>query len=655
MLADIRLIDYENYPVYEGNDLGANYGYKGTGFRLWSPTADKVVLQLYKNDLIEDYDMKKDINGTWYIYIDGNLDNVSYTYKIIRNKNIVVTVDPYAKALTVNGTTGVVIDLSKTNPEGWDNDIKPPFDKPTDAIIYEMHVRDFSASPDSGIKNKRKYLAFTEINTTGPDGIKTGLSHLTELGITHIHLLPIQDFESVNELEENYDWGYTPHLIPKDIPACTLAGTYNWGYDPYHYFVPEGSYSTDPTNPAARIKEAKEMVLALHKAGIRIIMDVVYNHTFITGKSIFDMVEPGYFYRHNPDGSYSNGSGCGNETASERPMMKKLILDSLKYWITEYHIDGFRFDLMALHDIDTIKEIEKIVHNIDPSILIYGEPWAGGQSALSPDKQFVKGRQYGLSVSVYNDNIRNTIKGFPDDDSRGFATGKIGLENEIKRGVVGSIKYNDVIWDFALNPSESINYVSCHDNLTLWDKIAKSNPEDTEKTRIQMDKLCNMIILTSQGIPFIQGGEEMLRTKQGINNTYNSGDAINQIDWSRKAKYKDVFEYYKGLINLRRHHPAFRINDAENVRRNLYFIESPANTVAFVLSGKPLGDSWCNIAVVYNPNKNNINIKLPHSNWMVVVDDMHSGIEPLDKGNWKIENDNLTVPPICGMVLYSLC
>lgn len=628
---DYMDFNYDNYPIYEGCDLGALYSSTCTRFRIWAPTAEMIYLCIYNNDDIQQYEMRKSINGTWYTEVQGNLKSLFYTYKILRNGKLANTVDPYAKSLTPNGTKGVIIDLDDTNPDGWESDFKPPFKNPTDAIIYEMHVRDFSISHDSGIKNKGKYLAFAEKGTKGPEGVKTGLDHLVELGITHIHLLPIQDFASVDELK----------------------GGYNWGYDPYHYNVPEGSYSTNPANPVSRIKEVKEMVLSLHRAGIRVIMDVVYNHTYTTGSSIFDIIEPGYFYRHNPDGSCSNGSGCGNETASERPMMRKFMLDSLKYWVQEYHIDGFRFDLMALHDIETMKEIEKMLHNIDKTILIYGEPWMGGTTVLPQDKQVIKGAQKGLKFAVFNDNIRNGIKGFPDDETKGFATGENYLVNVIKNGIVGAIEYNEEIRDFAKSPCETINYVSCHDNLTLWDKIIKSNPEAAEEERIAMDKLCNMIVLTSQGIPLIHGGEEILRTKYGNHNSFNAGDKINQIDWSRKVKYKDVFEYYKGLIELRRKHPAFRMAAAYDIKENLSFIESPENTAAFILKNNAYGDEWHKIAVVYNPTKSNAEVKLPEGKWNVVVDNKKAGVVSIKNGNWKIKGDILSVPPICGMVLYS--
>ncbi|WP_153039609.1 type I pullulanase [Thermoanaerobacter sp. YS13] len=622
--------NFEEYAVYSGDDLGCIFNPLYSKFRLWSPTAEKVYLCLFKDNKKREIEMEKSENGTWFVEIKENLKNAFYTYNILRKGKFVETVDPYARALTANGTHGVVIDLKDTDPPGWSEDVKPPFDDPVDAVIYELHVRDFSFNKDSGIKNKGKYLAFTE-KGSNYKGVKTGLDHLVELGITHVHLLPFQDFASVDELK----------------------GGYNWGYDPYHYFVPEGSYAVDPNDPLSRIKEVKEMILSLHRAGIRVVMDVVYNHTYSIFDSIFDKVEPGYFYRHNPDGSYSNGSGCGNETASERPMVKKLIIDSLKYWVKEYHVDGFRFDLMGLHDIDAMKEIEKILHSIDPSLLLYGEPWTAGPSVLPLEKQFLKGAQKGTRIAVFNDNFRNAIKGLPDDESKGFATGKKNVEKDIMKGVVGSIEYSSEIKDFALNPQETINYVSCHDNLTLWDKISKSNSEATEEEKILMDKLATMIIFTSQGIPFIHAGEEFLRTKRGNNNSYNAGDEINQLDWPRKLLYKEVFEYYQGLIKLRKEHPAFRMRTAEEIKSKLRFIKSPKNTIAFLISDNANNDPWGKIIVIYNPTKSKVDVKLPQGNWKVVVDNKKAGIFPIEKGDWTFSGNMLTVPPLSGMVLFS--
>lgn len=622
--------NFEEYPVYNGDDLGYIFNPSFSKFRLWAPTAEKVYLCLIKGGEKKEIEMKKSEGGTWVAEVEENLKNTLYTYKILRNGKFVETVDPYAKSLTANGTHGVIIDLKETDPPEWSKDEKPPFDHPVDAIIYEVHVRDFSSHKDSGIKNKCKYLAFTE-KGTNYRGVKTGVDHLVELGITHVHLLPIQDFASVDELK----------------------GGYNWGYDPYHYFVPEGSYAKDPENPISRIREVKEMIFSLHKAGIRVVMDVVYNHTYTTLNSIFDKVEPGYFYRHKPDGSYSNGSGCGNEIASERPMVKKLIIDSLKYWVKEYHVDGFRFDLMGLHDIDTMKEIEKVLHSIDPSLLLYGEPWTAGPSVLPLEKQFLKGAQKGTRIAVFNDNFRNAIKGLPDDDSKGFATGMQNLEKEIMKGVVGSIEYSDEIKDFTLNPEETINYISCHDNLTLWDKISKSNKDATEEERMRMDKLATMIILTSQGIPFIHAGEEFLRTKKGNHNSFNAGDEINQLEWPKKLIYNEIFEYYKGLIKLRKEHPSFRMRTAEEIKSNLRFLKSPKNTVAFLITDNNNKDSWKKIAVIYNPTNSEIQINLPEGNWKVVVDNKKAGTTPIEKGDWLLSENVLTVPPISGMVLLS--
>lgn len=622
--------NFEEYPVYNGDDLGYTFNPFSSKFRLWAPTAEKVYLCLFKGDEKREIEMKRSEGGTWIVEVKENLKNTLYTYKILRKGELVETVDPYAKALTANGTHGVVIDLKDTDPPGWSEDVKPTFNNFVDAIIYELHVRDFSVHRDSGIKNKGKYLAFTEKGTSYKE-VKTGLDHLVELGITHVHLLPIQDFASVDELK----------------------GGYNWGYDPYHYFVPEGSYAVDPNDPISRIKEVKEMILSLHRAGIRVVMDVVYNHTYTVLNSIFDKVEPGYFYRHNPDGSYSNGSGCGNETASEKPMVKKLIIDSLKYWVKEYHVDGFRFDLMGLHDIDAMEEIEKTLHSIEPSLLLYGEPWTAGPSVLPVEKQLLKGAQKGTRIAVFNDNFRNAIKGFPDDESKGFATGKKNAEKHIMRGVVGSIEYSAEIKDFTLNPQETVNYISCHDNLTLWDKISKSNPDATEEEKILMDKLATMIILTSQGIPFIHAGEEFLRTKNCNNNSFNAGDEINQLEWPRKLIYKEVFEYYQGLIKLRKEHPSFRMQTGEEIKSKLHFIKSPKNTIAFLISDNANNDPWEKITVIYNPTKSKVEVKLPQGNWKVVVDNRKAGILPIEKGDWTLSGSTLTVPPLSGMVLFS--
>lgn len=573
------------------------------------------------------YPMAPDKGGTWVAGVSGDLKGRYYTFRLQMGSATVEVMDPYAIGAGVNGNRALIVDMRETNPEGWESHKRPPFGRITDAVIYEIHVRDISTHPSSGIKNKGKFLAFTETGTTGPNGVKTGIDHLKELGVTHVHLLPPFDFASVDEKRSDQ---------------------FNWGYDPKNFNVPEGSYATDPDG-TARITEFKQMVKALHEAGIRVVIDVVYNHTSV-GASPFEQIAPYYYYRYDATGRLANGSGTGNETASERPMMRKYIVDSVKFWAKEYMVDGFRFDLMGLHDIETMRQVRQALDAIDPSIIVYGEPWTGGASPYDASLRMGKGKQKGMNIAVFNDNIRNAIKGDNDGVRRGFATGAEGETGAIKRGVVGSIDYAEYVSDFTLHPGESINYVSSHDNLTLWDKIARSNPDDSEEDRIKMDLLSQAIIFTSQGVPFMQGGEEMLRTKGGNHNSYRSPDSVNQLDWNRKVEYNEVFQYYKGLIELRRAHPAFRMTTAQQVKKHLIFLEDlPSNTVAFRLKGNANGDKWKEIVVVYNPNRREVEVALPLSGqWEVAAQGMKVGdgsVAPPVTGKAK-------VPPISMMVLY---
>ncbi|MFA7634388.1 MAG: type I pullulanase [Bacillota bacterium] len=599
---------------YPGDDLGAVYTKESTTFRVFAPTALGVSVALYSSaDAAVCYgiEMAPDCDGTWLATVPGDLAGMCYMYRVDLGGAVNEAVDPYARALTANGVRGVIVDLDATNPEGWERDVRPPFAAPTDAIIYEAHVRDFTISPDANVRYPGKYLGMAARGCKGPGGISVGLDHLVELGVTHVHLMPIQDFASVDELDKD---------------------DYNWGYDPYHFFVPEGSYSIAPECAVARIIEVKKMVQSLHSAGLRVILDVVYNHTWSVENSPLHMIVPSYYHRTDCAGRYTNGSGCGNELATDRPMVRKLILDSLRYWVEEYHVDGFRFDLMGLMDYDTVREIESRLYAVEPSLLLYGEPWAGGLSGLPSHRMFTKGRQRGLRIGVFNDGFRNAIKGDNDGVRRGFATGAGGLEHAIRKGVVGAIPYSADIADFAAEPGECINYVSCHDNLTLWDKIARSAPFDSEEDRIKMDMLAQAIAVTSQGVPFIEGGAEMLRTKGGHRNSYRSGDSVNQFDWARKLEYAEVTSYYKGLIKLRRAHPAFRMKSADEIRRCLRFLPTPTcNVVAFMLDGASCGDKWDEIVVIHNPNRYDVTIDLPtREGWNVVVGGTEAGVEPLD-------------------------
>jgi pullulanase len=625
-----KKLEYQEF-TYEGNDLGAVYTDNNTSFKVWAPTVEKITLVVYKNfndELGQKYEMSKGEKGVWEINLKGDFKNKYYNYLVLNDGIEKETPDIYTKGASANGRKGMIIDFNSINPANWENHKKPVSINRTEAVIYETHVRDFSISEDSGIKNKGKYLAFTEKNTKTSQGVSTGLDHLKDLGITHVHLLPVYDFASVDETK----------------------GGYNWGYDPYLYNVPEGSYATDPQDGSVRIKEFKNMVQTLHENGIGVIMDVVYNHTFTTVDSPMDILVPKYYYRTDEEGKYTNGSGCKNETASERPMMRKFIVDSIKFWAQEYKIDGFRFDLMALHDIDTMKEVVKQAKIINPNIIIYGEPWTGGLSSLPPSMQLTKGSQKGMQLSVFNDNIRNAIKGDNDGTEAGFVNGAAGYETQVKKGIVGGIKYNDEIFDFTQEPGESINYVSSHDNLCLYDKFEKSNSSNTALERERMNRLALSIVLTSQGIPFIQGGTEILRTKQGNHNSYNLGDAVNEIQWSRKSEFVETYEYIKGLIDLRKSQKIMTLDSAEEVRNSLMFLETPRNSVAYELKSTFKGD-YDKLIIIHNANNEEIKVLLPDdSEWKVLGNEYEVNKSGISKGVKTYMNE-VSIPALSTYIL----
>ena len=547
--------NYSDYPVYEGNDLGVTYSKEKTILKLWSPMAQAVKLKIYKtssgNDLVEEHDGKKQDQGVWIIELSGDYKDKYYTFQVqFNSKWNNENPDPYAKAVGVNGVRGMIVDLEETNPDDWAEDKSPAFMNPTDAIIYELHVRDLSSHKSSGIKHKGKFLAFTEEGTKNPAGLSTGIDHIQELGVTHIHLLPSFDFRSVDEsqLEKN---------------------EFNWGYDPLNYNTPEGSYSTNPEDGKVRIKEFKQMVQSLHKKGLRVIMDVVYNHTGKTHDSNLDQLVPGYYYRQWEDGKYSDAAACGNELASDREMVRKFMVESVKYWAQEYHVDGFRFDLMAIHDIETMNTIAAELKKIDSSILLYGEGWTAADSPLPEEKRALKVHAYQLKdVAVFSDDIRDGIKGNVfDEKSTGFVNGSTKMKETIKIGVVASGNHPQVDYTkgyyakkaYTSTPSSIINYVSCHDNHTLYDKLKISQPKASEADLIKMHKLANTIVFTSQGTAFINAGVELKRTKGGEHNSYNLPDSINQINWNWKTDNIELFKYYQNLIHLRKSHPAFRM------------------------------------------------------------------------------------------------
>lgn len=639
---------FDEYPVYEGSDLGLNYSPQQSVFKLWSPPAEAVRIHLYKagegGEPLRSEDLKRRKNGVWEVIFKEDLKGQFYTFQVkVNGAWLAETPDPYVKAVGVNGNRGMVVDLASTNPEGWEKDQRPPLANFTDVVIYELHVRDLSSDPNSGIKNSGKFLGLTEIGTKSKEGEMTGLDHIKDLGITHIHLLPSFDFKSLDEKIENN---------PK----------YNWGYDPKHYNVPEGSYASNPYDGAVRIREFKQMVKTLHEQGIRVILDVVYNHTGDTEASVFNQVVPGYYYRQREDGSFSDASACGNETASERPMMRKFIVESVKYWVNEYHLDGFRFDLMGIHDQETMNQVSAELHKIDPTIFIYGEGWTAGDSPLPEENRSLKKYTYKLDkVAAFSDDIRDAIKGYvfgPKD--KGFVSGLPGLEESIKFGIVASTQHPQVLYDsvnyseepWAKEPYQTITYVSCHDNNTLWDRLLLSAPEASEAERIKMHKLAGAIVLTSQGVSFLHAGVELLRTKQGVENSFESPDEINLIDWSRKSKYKDVYNYYKGLVALRKNHPAFRMNATEQIQKHLRFLEfkHPNNIVGYTITDNANGDSWKEIIVFFNGNRAPRELYLPEGDWKVVLDDQtvnEAGIKKIKGG----EDNPMMIPAISAMVL----
>lgn len=628
---------------YNKNDLGATYSKVHTQFKVWAPTADKVAVKLYEDGIgdsfIKKLSMYKGVAGTWELIVEEDLNEVYYTYEIIIGDVVNETIDPYAKAAGANGIRGMILDLNRTNPKGWAEDKKPEFKEDTDAIIYELHVRDLSMDSDSGIKNKGKYLGIAETKTVSTSGLSTGMEHMKELGITHVHLLPVYDFHTVDETQLQ-----TPQ--------------FNWGYDPQNYNLPEGSYSTDPFHGEVRIKEFKQMVKSLHDNGIRVIMDVVYNHTFANEESSFHKIVPEYYHRV-VNGKFSDGSACGNEIASERSMVRKFIVDSVIYWATEYHIDGFRFDLMALHDIETMNAVREAIDKINPTILLYGEGWTGADSVLAKEKQALKAHTYKLNrVGAFSDDMRDAIKGsvFVGKD-KGFVSGRKGLEEVIKFGIVASTSHPQVkdcvVWTH--NPGQCINYTSVHDNFTLWDKLAMSCKDAPEEQRIRMNKLSAAIILTSQGIPLFQAGEELLRSKpvEGQeemydHNSYISSDFVNAIRWSNKKKYYSVYEYYRGLIAFRKEHPALRMKTEADIKKHLVFLEDvPEQVVAYKIMGNPNKEEAKEIYVIFNASEKKVVMPLGTGIWNVYVNAENAGTTVLG-----IEDkETVVVDEISAMVL----
>lgn len=634
---------------YDG-ELGVIYSKNSSEFKLWAPLAEQVELVLYGKDYnaLESnktiIKMNRENRGVWRVKIDEDLSGEYYNYLVRNNGKTYESVDPYAKAVSINGEKSMVIDMESTNPKGWSNDKKPILNDVTDSIIYEAHIRDLTKDEASGVitELRGKYIgAVLENSKIKGTSITTGLDHLKELGITHIHLLPVFDYGSIDERYDSPD-------------------NYNWGYDPQNYNVPEGSYSTNPYEGAVRISEFKEMVYRFHQAGIRVVMDMVYNHTYNL-ESPLNITVPGYYYRKDKYGCYSNGSGCGNETASERYMFRKYMIDSVLYWTKEYHIDGFRFDLMGLHDLETMRIIRNELNKVDKSIIMYGEGWTCYDTPLNINESAVKNnicKFDDLQIAAFSDDARDSIKGSVFlKESLGFVNGGDNYEESIKYTICASTKHDEIdlskvvysksFW--ANEPYQTITYDSAHDNNTLFDKLRMSCKDENEEELLKMNKLAAAIVLTSQGISFLHEGEEFARVKENlqgeiIENSYNSSDYTNELKWLRKQRYIDLFNYYKGLIKLRKEYKAFRMNSNKEIQNNISFMAKgnefkDEHMVGYFINIEDYNDSYSKIAVIFNANKYNVEVDLNEGEWNVLVD----GEKADSEVQYKIEDSIVNV------------
>ena len=626
--------------------LGPEYNPSGTRLRLWAPTAQKVSVNLYRRGdggaCMGTLPLEQHGQGVWSVYLPGDQHGHYYTFTVEVDGTAYETGDPYARTAGVNGLRSMILDAPRIDPPDWSHDhrVIVPASRRT---VWEVSVRDFSQDPACGVRNawRGKFMAFTQKGTTlsSAGTFPTCLDYLKRLGVGYVQLMPIFDFGSVDE-------------------SRPLTRQYNWGYDPTNYNIPEGSYSTDPTKGEVRVRECKEMIAALHAAGIGVIMDVVYNHMYRSENPLNSTV-PYYFFRQNPDGSFSNGSGCGNEFASERPMARKYLIDSVLYWAQEYHIDGFRFDLMGIHDIETMNEIRKAATAADPTIFIYGEGWAASAPQLPQDSLAMKANTYKMpGIAAFSDEMRDALRGpFNDNHQGAFLAGLPGGEESIKFGIAGAVKhpqvnnegvnYSKAPW--AEQPTQMISYVSCHDDMCLVDRLKASVPGITPEELTRLDKLAQTAVFTSQGVPFIYAGEEVMRDKKGVHNSYQSPDSVNAIDWKRKTEHADVFAYYKGLIQLRKNHPAFRLGDAGLVREHLEFLPvEGSNVVAYRLKGHAGGDTWGNIYVVLNARKETAKVSVPEGKYTVVCKDGFIS----EQGLGTMYGPEISVPAQSAMIFY---
>ena len=606
-----------------------------TSFELWAPTAESAVVRLYNGDeLAEVVAMQRGDKGLWSAEVEGDKKGMYYAFQVSVDGNILKeTAGIFARALDVNGNRGAIIDMRDTDPKGWSEDKRPAVD-PTEIVIYEMHYRDMTAHESAGSSNPGKYIAMAEHGTRSHEGLATGIDHLREMGVTHIHLLPTADFGSIDESRP--------------------TNQYNWGYEPKNYNAPEGTYSTNPADPEARIRELKTLVKAMHDAGLCVVLDVVYNHTTATENCGFELTVPGYFYRMREDGSFADGSGCGNETASEKPMMRKYMVESLEYWVKEYHIDGFRFDLMAIHDIETMNLIRERLEALNPDILLYGEGWAASAPLYDESKLAFKRYTYQMpGIAAFSDDIRNALRGTLDLSQGGFIHGVEGNKEALKFGIVGGVEHPEVNHSEAAwcaEPRQHISYVTCHDDHNLRDRLEHLSPDASEEERIKMAKLAHFGVFTSQGVPFIFCGEEMYRSKRGEKNTYNMPDEYNAIDWALKSQYGDLVEYCKGLIAMRKEHPAFSLGTAEAVREHLKFIECDNKAaVGFVLDNLEGIDSAKRIVVLMNGSREGVEFDIPAGTYKWISDGEF--VHAKGMGVLNCDSGKLNVAPISGVIL----
>ncbi len=637
--------------AYDGEDLGFTYSPTETTFKLWSPVASAATVHIYDSPFpvdgepVDSHQLIRSFTdpGVMEVTVAGDHKDRYYLYEMSVYGETYLTPDLYSIAMSGNSQRSQIIDLDETDPAGWDQDQWPDFPV-TDSVVWEVHVRDLTAAPtwNGSEDNRHLFLGVVEPGTSH-EGEPTGFDHILDLGVNTVQILPMYDFTSVNE--------YDPQ-------------SRNWGYDPYAYNVPEGSYSSDPDDGKVRIREMKQMIQAFHEAGIKVVMDVVYNHTHNVGPqgSLYDAMVPRYYYRLEPDGSYSNGSGVGNEVATEKLMARNFILQSVKYWVQEYRVDGFRFDLMGLIDTDLMATITEEVKAINPHAIIYGEPWGGyGADILTG-----KGDQRGLGFGCFNDNVRNAIRGSTDGTDPGYAMGIESDRPAVQDGLEAAID------DFTDGPEETINYISAHDNYTWWDKLdwrwnpTLPPPGHSEETLIRMNRFGISMVLLGQGIPFIHAGSEFLRTKrvgdpddpsndeESIRNSYNAGDDVNQLDWARRVQYDDVVEYYQGLVALRLARPEFRLTTQAQIEANQTFLTGlDGGAIAYTLADVTPDDDWGEILVIHNPSDQEVMVPLPAGQWAAVVDPQTAGTSVLASHVSPAADPlDLPAPPRGTMVLY---